>query len=124
FPRSTITDIQLLGAVVGMFSAFAWGFLSDRYGRKPIYLLIAGVGALLPFVYFNLLETGVVWLVALAVILGYIFAAYGNVGVQTSYFPELFGTKYRYAGVTLARERSSLAGGGIAPLISPWLRPH
>src|SRR5699024_859323 len=104
FPRSTITDIQLLGAVVGMFSAFAWGFLSDRYGRKPISLLIAGVGALLPFVYFNLLETGVVWLVALAVILGYIFAAYGNVGVQTSYFPELFGTKYRYAGVTLARE--------------------
>lgn len=121
FPRSTITDIQLLGAVVGMVSAFVWGFLSDRFGRKPIYLLIAGVGALLPFVYFNLLETGVVWLVALAVILGYVFAAYGNVGVQTSYFPELFGTKYRYAGVTLAREISSLVGGGIAPLICSWL---
>lgn len=121
FPRSAITDIQLFGAVIGMISAFAWGFLSDRFGRKPIYLLIAGVGAVLPFAYFNLLETGVVWLVALAVGLGYIFAAYGNVGVQTSYFPELFGTRYRYAGVTLAREASSLVGGGIAPLVCSWL---
>ncbi|WP_198587384.1 MFS transporter [Brevibacterium epidermidis] len=121
FPRSTITDIQLVGAVIGMISAFAWGFLSDRFGRKPIYLLIAGIGAIMPFVYFNLLETGIVWLVALAVALGYIFAAYGNVGVQTSYFPELFGTRYRYAGVTLAREISSLVGGGVAPLICSWL---
>ena len=60
-------------------------------------------------------------MVALAVILGYIFAAYGNVGVQMSYFPELFGTRYRYAGVTVAREISSVIGGGVAPMICSWL---
>ena len=60
-------------------------------------------------------------MVTLAVCLGYIFAAYGNVGVQTSYFPELFGTRYRYAGVTIAREASSLIGGGIAPFICAYL---
>lgn len=121
FPKSTITDIQLLGALVGMVSAFAWGYFSDRLGRKPVYLGIALMGVFLPLVYFSLLETGAVFLVGLAVILGYIFAAYGNVGVQMAYFPELFGTRYRYAGVTVARELSALIGGGIAPMICSWL---
>jgi hypothetical protein len=34
-----------------------------------------------------------------------------------SYFPEIFGSRYRYAGVTLGREFSAVAGGGLAPLI-------
>jgi MFS family permease len=42
---------------------------------------------------------------------------YGAVGVQMSYFPELFGSRYRYAGVTLGREFSSVVGGGVAPLV-------
>ncbi|MDD7425899.1 MAG: MFS transporter [[Pasteurella] mairii] len=121
FPRSTITDIQLIGAFIGMISAFMWGALSDRFGRKPIYLLIAGLATIMPFIYFNLLDSGSVFLVSVAVILGYIFAAYGNVGVQMAYFPELFGTRYRYAGVTVAREISSLIGGGIAPMICSFL---
>lgn len=115
--KSTITDIQLVGAVVGMISAFVWGALSDRFGRKGLYLLIAAAGVVLPFVYFAALSTGTVLMMGLAVCLGYAFAAYGNVGVQMSYFPELFGTRYRYTGVTLARELSSMLGGGIAPMI-------
>lgn len=121
FTRSTITDIQLIGACVGIFAAFMWGSLSDKFGRKPIYLFIAGVGVLLPFALFPLLNTGLTILVACAVILGYIFYAHGNVGVQMSYFPELFGVRYRYAGVTLAREFSSVIGGGIAPMICSGL---
>lgn len=117
FPRSTITDIQLLGACVGIGAAFMWGALSDRFGRKSMYLLIAGVGVILPFVLFPLLNTGATLVVGIAVVLGYVFYAHGNVGVQMSYFPELFGARYRYAGVTLAREFSSVIGGGIAPMV-------
>ena len=100
-----------------MISAFVWGALSDRFGRKGLYLLIAAAGVVLPFVHFSALSTGTVLMMGLAVRLGYAFAAYGNVGVQMSYFPELFGTRYRYTGVTLARELSSMLGGGIAPMI-------
>ena len=35
-----------------------------------------------------------------------------------SYFPELFGSRYRYAGVTLGREFAAVLGGGFAPLIA------
>jgi hypothetical protein len=38
-----------------------------------------------------------------------------------SYFPEIFGSRYRYAGVTLGREFSSIIGGGIAPMVCAGL---
>jgi len=44
-------------------------------------------------------------------------ASQGTVGVQSAYFPELFGSRYRYAGVAIGREFSSVFGGGLAPLI-------
>ena len=115
--KSTITDIQLGGALIGMMTAYFWGRLSDKIGRRAPYLLIAAAGVVLPFVYFAALSTGTVVMMAIAVSLGYAFAAYGHVGVQMAYFPELFGTRYRYTGVTLARELSSMLGGGIAPMV-------
>jgi hypothetical protein len=53
----------------------------------------------------------------IAILVGFILAGQGAVGVQMSYFPELFGNCYRYAGVTLGREFSSVLGGGVAPFI-------
>jgi hypothetical protein len=38
-----------------------------------------------------------------------------------SYFPEVFGSRYRYAGVTLGREFSAIIGGGIAPMVCAGL---
>ncbi|MFT8395137.1 MFS transporter, partial [Propionibacterium sp.] len=89
----------------------------DKLGRKRPYLVVAGLCVVLPFVYFPIMETGKSWLVLIAVLLGYATAAYGAVGIQMSYFPELFGSRYRYAGMTLAREVSTAIGGGIAPFV-------
>jgi MFS family permease len=49
------------------------------------------------------------------------FAAQGVTGVHMSYLPELFGSRYRYSGVTLGREISSVIGGGVAPLLGSAL---
>ena len=51
-------------------------------------------------------------------IVGFVFACQGGVAVTMSYFPELFGSRYRYAGVTLGREFAAVLGGGFAPLIA------
>jgi MFS family permease len=117
FSKGTITNIQLIGALFGMFTAYMWGRLSDSFGRKKPYLVVAGLCVVLPFVYFPIMETGQTWLVLIAVLLGYLTAAYGAVGIQMSYFPELFGSRYRYAGMTIAREVSAVIGGGIAPFV-------
>jgi MFS family permease len=121
FDKGLITNIQLIGAVIGMGSAYFWGRLSDSVGRKKPTVFVVALSIVLPFLYFGFLQTGSVPLVCVATFLGYIFAAYGIVSIQMSYIPELFGARYRYAGMTLAREFSSVIGGGIAPLVSASL---
>ncbi|GAA3289057.1 MFS transporter [Arthrobacter citreus] len=112
-----IPRILLIGALFACVSAVVFGTLSDRFGRRPMYLFATGFLLLFPVPAFLLLNTGSMFLIGLVIVLGFIFAAQGTVGVQAAYLPELFGSRYRYAGVALGREFSSVFGGGIAPLI-------
>ncbi len=112
-----VPRVLLAGAVCGCVSSFLTGALSDVFGRRRIYLLVTGALVLLPAPAFIALNSGSTVAIVIAIIFGFMLGAYGAVGVQMSYFPELFGSRYRYAGVTLGREFSSVVGGGVAPLI-------
>lgn len=112
-----IPKVLLVGALFACVSALTFGTLSDKFGRRPMYLFATGFLLVFPIPAFMLINTGNLFLIALVIVLGFIFAAQGTVGVQASYFPELFGSRYRYAGVALGREFSSVFGGGIAPMI-------
>jgi len=116
-----IPPVLLIGAICGALAAFFFGSLSDRFGRRRIYSIITGALVLFPAPAFLLLTTGSPVAIVLVIIIGFILACQGGVGVQMSYFPELFGSRYRYAGVTLGREFSSIIGGGIAPLVATGL---
>ena len=65
---------------------------------------------------FFLLDTGHPALIAVVITLGFVFAAEGSVSAQAAYLPEIFGSRYRYAGVTLGREMASMLGG-TGPLV-------
>ncbi|QSE92816.1 MHS family MFS transporter [Rhodococcus pseudokoreensis] len=112
-----IPKVLLVGAICGGIAAYGFGRLSDRVGRKPVYLSIVIALIILPVPTFLALNTGSHLLITLAMIVGFILACQGAVGVTMSYFPEIFGSRYRYAGVTLGREFASIFGGGVAPLI-------
>ncbi|MCP9213450.1 MFS transporter [Streptomyces cucumeris] len=116
-----VPKVLLVGSLVAMIAAYVAGSASDRFGRRPVYLFITGVLVLLPVPAFVLLNTRETWAIVVVIVLGFAFAAQGTVGVQASYFPELFGARYRYAGVTLGREFSSVFGGGVAPMIAAAL---
>ncbi|MEU5105976.1 MULTISPECIES: MFS transporter [unclassified Streptomyces] len=115
--KEFVPEVLLLGALCGGVAAVCFGTLSDRFGRRPVYSLIVGALVLLPTPTFVALNSGSKVAITVAIVIGFILACQGAVGVQMSYFPELFGNRYRYAGVTLGREFSSVIGGGVAPLI-------
>ena len=112
-----IPKFLLLGALCACVSAVVFGILSDKYGRKRMYLIVTGFLLLFSFPAFMLMGTGNLVLICLVVVVGFMIASQATVGVQAAYFPELFGSRYRYAGVALGREFSSVFGGGVAPFI-------
>jgi MFS family permease len=115
--RVFVPKVLLAGAICGGIGAIGFGMLSDRFGRRPIYTAIVVALVILPAPSFVLLDTRSPVAIVAVIVLGFILAGQGAVGVQMSYFPELFGNRYRYAGVTIGREFSAALGGGVAPLI-------
>lgn len=111
-----VPPMLLVGGLFAMVAAITAGMLSDRFGRRPLYLIICAVLMILPFPAFAMLHTKNIWIVGTVVVLGFIFAVEGIVGVQSAFYPELFGSRYRYAGVALGREMAA-AVGGFGPLI-------
>jgi MFS family permease len=112
-----IPKVLLAGALCGGVGAYLFGWLTDRVGRKPVYLAIVSSLVVLPIPTFLALNTGSrVW-ITVVMIAGFVLAGQGSVAVTMSYFPEIFGSRYRYAGVTIGREIASVLGGGFAPLI-------
>ena len=117
FDAHFIPPLQVAASICAAVAAFVAGYLSDRLGRRPMTLFITGLLVVTPFLVFPGLNTGSPLLIAMLLVFGYMFAAQGVTGVHMSFFPEMFGSRYRYAGVTLGREFSSIIGGGIAPLV-------
>ncbi|WP_448626515.1 MFS transporter [Geodermatophilus sp. URMC 64] len=107
----------LIASAVHLVTIPLWGALSDRIGRRPVYLFgAAGIGVW-AYALFGLLDQDNFGLAVLAITVGLLFhgAMYGP---QAAFFAELFGTKTRYTGVSIGAQLASLVAGAPAPLIA------
>ncbi|MBG0826215.1 MHS family MFS transporter [Planomonospora sp. ID67723] len=115
--KGFVLNAVLIGSAVHFASIPMWGALSDRLGRRPVYLLgAAGVG-LWAFAFFPLVDTGNFGAITLAVTVGLVLhgAMYGP---QAAFFSELFATRMRYSGVSIGAQLSSIVAGALAPIIA------
>ena len=119
-PRAEILVYVMIGAALGLVTVPLFGYLSDRFGRRPVY----GAGAVLTgayaFPYFALLNTRSGALVALAIVLSLVFHDM-MYGPQAALISESFGTEVRYSGAGLGYQLASVTAGGPAPLIAAWI---
>ena len=120
-PRSTLLTGVILSAVIGLFTTPAYGALSDRIGRRPVYLGGALFTLFFAFPFFWLLNTRSTSLIWLAIVLGVNLGHDAMYGPQAAFFSELFGTRVRYTGASLSYQLSSVFAGGFAPLIATAL---
>ena len=115
--RGMALNALLAGAAVEvmLIPVFAW--LSDRIGRRPILFLGSAGMALFGFAFFRMLDTGATPMVLAAVIIGLVLhgAMYAP---QAAFIAELFPTRFRYSGASLAYQATSIFAGSLAPIIA------
>jgi len=107
----------ICAASLGALTVPIAGKLSDRFGRVVVYRAFALLQLALAFPVWWVLSLGnvVASIIAISIALG--IGTWGMFGTQAALMPELFGSRHRYMGVSIAREASAVIAGGIAPMI-------
>jgi Na+/melibiose symporter and related transporters len=119
-PRALLLDGVLIGAVLQFVAIPLCGALSDRVGRRTVYLIGALALAVWVWPAFLLLGTGHPAAVIAAIAVGELLVALVY-GPQAALFAELFTARVRYSGASLGYQIGSLIGGALTPLIATAL---
>ncbi|MBF6436352.1 MFS transporter [Nocardia cyriacigeorgica] len=114
--ESTTTTMMLIGQLVMMVCIPFFGGLSDRVGRRPLWLVsLVGLAVLAVPMYW-LMGVGTAWAVLGFVVLGLFYIP--QLATISATFPAIFPTHVRYAGFALGYNVSTAVFGGTAPLVN------
>jgi MFS family permease len=118
--RDMLLTALLVGTGLSAVTIPLSGYISDRIGRKRLYLIGAVTMGIWGFVYFTMLNTMVPGWIFLAIVLSFIphDMMYGP---QAALIAECFSPRLRYSGSSLGFHLSSVIAGGPAPLIATAL---
>ena len=100
------------------------GHITDKVGRKPVYLTGAIAMVLVAWPYFALLGSGEYWKVITALLLANSLTLGILEGAQPAFISELLPVHLRFSGLGIGRELSSVLGGGLSPMIATGLLAH
>ena len=121
--RNLILTAVLVAACVSFITIPLSGHISDRIGRRKMYLIGAAVTGLFGFLYFAMVDTAYPSAVFIAIVLSLIphDMMYGP---QAALIAEAFTPRLRYSGASLGYQLASIIAGGPAPLIATALFAH
>jgi metabolite-proton symporter len=120
YTRNFVLIGTLIAAGVEFVLVPFFGHVSDSVGRKKIYMAGAAIMGVWGFAYFAMLDSGIGWLVFLALCLGLVPHAM-QYGPQASLIAESFPTRLRYGGAGLGYQLASVIAGGPAALVATYL---
>jgi MHS family shikimate/dehydroshikimate transporter-like MFS transporter len=119
--REIVTTAIVLANLLALITVPLYGALSDRIGRKRVFMAgIIGAAAYL-YLFFGLLEMRQPALIILAIVLAVGLIHPLMFAMQSSFYPELFPTGVRFSGVSIGKQLGIVLGGGLAPMIATAL---
>jgi MFS family permease len=116
----TALMLIVLASIVGAPGTMWFAHWSDRIGRRRIMQWGLGALALWSLIFFPLLDTGSIPLIALS-LCGMMFLQGAYLGPQPAVFSELFAPATRYSGASLSLTLGTIFGGALAPFIATTL---
>ncbi|MGK5683507.1 MFS transporter [Actinoplanes sp. URMC 104] len=116
-PRSAGLAAVLIGSAFQLALIPAFGALSDRVGRRPVYAAGAAGAAAWAFAFFPLLATENRVVIVLATVVALVTHA-AMYGPQAAFIVEMFSTRLRYSGASMGYQIAGILGGALAPIIS------
>ena len=118
--RSVSLTALLIAAAVGIGATIWFGALTDRVGRRPVYLFGTVITLLWGIPLFLLLNTGAAVAIIIAFLVSYAICQNSLAGVQGAWFSELFAARTRTTGASLAYQLSAVVSG-FTPLVATAL---
>lgn len=118
--RNFVLVAVLAAALISFVTIPLSGHISDRIGRRKMYMIGALTTGLFGFAYFGMLDTAIPWAVFLAIALSLIPHSM-QYGPQAALIAEAFTPRLRYSGASLGYQFAAIFAGGPAPLIATAL---
>jgi metabolite-proton symporter len=118
--RTFILTAVVVAACVSFFTIPIAGHLSDKIGRKRMYLIGVVAMGIYGFIYFNLIDSLAPAAVFIAIVVSLIPHDM-QYGPQAALIAESFPPRLRYSGASLGYQLASIIAGGPAPIIATWL---
>lgn len=120
-PKSPVLLAVLIACAVECCTLPYFGALSDRIGRRKVYIAGALFQAILAVPFFLLLQTGQFWAYVLGMTLGLGIGHGAMYGAQGALFSNLYPVNVRYTGLSVTQQIGATLGGGLSPLIGTAL---
>jgi MFS transporter, MHS family, shikimate and dehydroshikimate transport protein len=121
FDQQTVLYGILIGAALELLAIPFFGALSDRVGRRPVYLFGAIVTAVFAYPLFWLIDSGSTAALWSGIVIAFVLSHAAMYAPQAAFLSELFGTRVRYSGASLGSQLASVFAGALAPLIATAL---
>ncbi|SDV51560.1 MFS transporter [Chitinasiproducens palmae] len=120
-PSSWVLISGMVGAVVSIPFYFYFARMSDRIGRRGVYLMGIGAWLLIAFPFYWLINTSSLWGVIAASSLAWALGHAGTYAVQSSYLSECFPTEIRYTGISISYQLASVLWSAPSSFVAVWL---